>query len=244
MLVLEWVVSHPTSATVRRTAEALNLDSTTCYRLVNTLVGWGYLTRGERGLLRPGPAFIRLWPIFLQQGIEQDLALAASKLRDDTRESAYVNIWDGEELVLVLALDGLSNLRVSGYEAGYREASHVRASGKAVLAYLPGGEVEDYIAAHQFTKLTPETVGDEHELRLQLERVRSEGVAREEGELFAGTCSIAAPLFGPLGRVVGGIGLSAPAPRYEARLEGLRDRVLSAGEEASRILGYRGPYPL
>lgn len=244
LAMLEWVIAHPGEATVRRASQALELELNTTYRLVNTLASSGYLVRRQRGLLAPGPGFLRLWPVYLQKGgLSEELLSVQRELRDATQESAYLNIWDGEDVVLVSVLDGLRHLRVAGYEPGFRGLAHCRATGKAILANLAQEDLDRYLASHELVAVTENSITDEERLRTQLKRIRAEGAAHEYEELHHGASSIGAPLFGPRGEVVGGIAVSVPASRLDAHLGDFGASVIAAGKKASRMLGYTGPYP-
>ena len=54
LALLEWVAANPGNATVRQAAEALGVNMTTCYHLVDTLIARGYLVRTGYGHLGVG----------------------------------------------------------------------------------------------------------------------------------------------------------------------------------------------
>jgi len=241
--VLEWLMANPATATVRDVSEALGLRYDRCYRLVNSLLASGYLVRSEGRRMRPGPAFLRLFPVYLREGGPKELESVATALRDETRESTYVAVWDGQDVVLVHAIDGLSNVRVTGYDPGFKEGAYARATGKAILAYLPPEELDRYLATHDLIRYSDNTTVDESELRAQFKVIQQVGLAEDHGELHPGVSAVGVPVFGASGQVVGGVAIASPAQSFDASSEMFRDSLMWAGERASRILGYRGAYP-
>jgi DNA-binding IclR family transcriptional regulator len=71
---------------------------------------------------------------------------------------------------------------------------HTNAPGKAILASMNPQEVERILAEQGLERLTPATMTDEDELLLELERIREQGYATDDGELIAGMAGVAAPV--------------------------------------------------
>jgi IclR family acetate operon transcriptional repressor len=242
--LLEWVASHPGDASVRRAADELGLNTTTCYHLVDTLIARGYLVRQARGRLGVGTALSGLSSSFTQQARPMVLlASLATGLRDLTRESVFLSMWDGEEPVLVFFEEGPQYLRVGGFEPGFRGFAWCRTSGKAILAFLGRAALDGYLAARELTPLTVHSITDEKRLRAELDEVRQRGWAAEEEEFALGTCSVGAPFFGADGAVLGAVAAGLPPSRYEQSRDPCVEAVVKSGEQASRVLGYVGPYP-
>jgi DNA-binding IclR family transcriptional regulator len=107
-----------------------------------------------------------------------------------------------------------------------------------VLAYLPGPEREDVLAAG-LPKLTGRTVSTATALGKELDAVKERGYAVEREEAVLGEVGIAAPIFGRTGDVVGGIGVAGPAERLsgKARESTVATAVGEAARSISRDLG-------
>jgi IclR family transcriptional regulator, acetate operon repressor len=140
-------------------------------------------------------------------------------------------------------VEGPHPVRVTGLYVGLRGDSHCRASGKAVLAYLPPAELSEFLRRHPLTRRAPNTITGVRRLRADLAETARRGWALDDEEFAVGVACLAAPYFGPDGRVQGAFTVSAPATRLPQAKERFREAVLRAGEEASRLLGYPGPYP-
>ncbi len=242
--LLEWVASNPGNASVRQAAVALGVNMTTCYHLVDTLISRGYLVRTAHAQLGVGTALTGLSRAFVEQA--RPLALLSpvvGELLEESQESVFLAIWDGDDVILLLFQEGPQHLTVSGFSPGFRGLAHARCSGKAILAFLPGAELDRYFMNHELTARTPHSITDEYELRSQLAEVRSKGWAYEKEEFFVGICSLGAPFFGADGRVLGALSLALPAARYADSTERCHSAVVLGAEKASRMLGYLGHYP-
>ncbi len=244
LALLEWVASHPGNATVRQVAAALGINMTTCYHLVDTLIARGYLVRVSHGQLRVGTALMGLSEAFVEQA--RPIALLSPVVEDlleRSRESVFLAIWDGEDVILLLFQEGPQHLTVSGFSPGFRGYAHARCSGKAILAYLPQEELDRYLATHDLVARTPSSITDEAELRRQLADIREHGWASETEEFTVGICSLGAPFFGADGKVLGALSLALPVARYEEAVDRCHKAVVTAAEQASRIMGHVGQYP-
>jgi IclR family acetate operon transcriptional repressor len=160
--LLEWIGGvQGQDPTVREAAEALGLNITTCYHVVNTLAAAGYLMRGPDRGLRLGPQVAVLYQAFHQslQPARELLALLQD-LGRKVRETVYLSTWDRGNVILQAVVEAPEALRVAGLYVGLRGAMHCRAGGKAILAYLSSDEVDAFIRENSLKAHTPMTRGD------------------------------------------------------------------------------------
>ena len=85
---------------------------------------------------------------------------------------------------------------------------HAGASSKALLAFLPADEIDDYLRRSELDALTTETITDGTILRRELDQIRQQGFAVSLGERQAGAGSVAAPVLNDRGEVVMVVGPS------------------------------------
>jgi len=85
--------------------------------------------------------------------------------------------------------------------------------GKAILAHLPEERIEEILDTHGLTKATPNTVASREELFDELNRIRDQGIAFDDGERIPGLRCVAAPILSNNGRVLGAISVSGPSNR-------------------------------
>jgi DNA-binding IclR family transcriptional regulator len=142
------------------------------------------------------------------------------ELAERTGETAYLSAWRNHDAVLLQIVEGRRAVRVSGLHLGYSGAAHVRASGKALLAFGRPGTIEDYVRTHGV---------DAQELNAELARVRKDGYGIDEEQFAEGVACIAAPVAD--GTMA--MGISVPVERYRNLRRELVDAVVAVAGSAA-----------
>ena len=115
---------------------------------------------------------------------------------------------------------------------------HATAVGKVLLAFSPP-ELTERVIAQGLTKHAPNTITDPERLRADLAEVRRTGLAYTVEEMSIGTCSVAAPVYGPGEEVVAALsrgGLAAQRGR-----QAFGPAVRSAARALSKDLAAKEP---
>jgi DNA-binding IclR family transcriptional regulator len=128
---------------------------------------------------------------------------------------------------------------ISKAQYGYHIPLHAGSKGLVLLA----NETETFIDAYcakPLEQLTPLTITDPTALRERLADVRAEGFAQTEGDVQTFTGSIAAPVFGTKGAVVGCICFVylKKVARDEALMDELKEALLMMTHSLSVELGW------
>ena len=190
-------------------------NKTSTYRLVNTMVTMGLLTKNPRSkTLRLGPKALMLGHSTIQ-GFEllhmvKPLVDEAHRVHNVTIDSA---LREGSRLIALYRREAASTLF-------FRQPLacgdlHARAMGKAVLSRLPLEELEGFMKAAPFRRFTPTTVVDRDDLVRELEVTRSRGYAINNEEYLGGLICIGAPLVNyRTGKVAGAISFDLPAAEH------------------------------
>ena len=222
----------------------LDLAGSTVRRLLNTLEDQGFVRQDAAGY-RLDTEIIRLAASALAG---TSLVTAAGPILDDLRaklnEAVQLSVRDG---VHVIVLDN----RQSGHLAkmfhsighrypGYRGS----ASGKALLAWLPGPELGHLLAEllpdeKTWRSLTPRSIDDLESLRAALARTRDRGYALNDAETEPGVWSVAAPVRDHSGRVVAALNMPCPVNRLS---EDRRSQIIAGVREAARALSAAAPF--
>ncbi|MFC7156916.1 IclR family transcriptional regulator [Halomarina halobia] len=179
------------------------------YRISTRFLAMGQSARGKIGIF--GPA----------KNTVDDLA-------EKTGEHASLMIEENGLGVLLYIAKGENALDL-GVSEGFRMELPTNAPGKAILAHLSTARVEAILDRHGLPKVTEKTVTSREVLYEQLEAIREQGYAIDEGERVEGVRAVAAPIV--TGDTVhGALAVSGPAHRLEGtRFETeLPDRVLRA----------------
>lgn len=238
---LETVAGAERALRVKEVAHELGLNITTCYHLLNTLQSRGYISRSGDGTLRVGGRIAALYQ-GLQRGLAvgRDLHAAVEQLSVGTGETAYLSRYTGEAVVIQYVVEATQAVRVTGLQAGFSGSEHVRASGKAVLAFLPDDARSAVLSRSMADKTVREYSATVRELGVELDQVRQQGWALDDEQFQDGVCCVAAPYFSSDGSVVGSLAVSAPAARFRQDIGKLTDAVREVGWSVSAFLGHQG----
>lgn len=239
MAVLEWVADQAADPTVKGIATHFDLNLSTCYHVVNTLICRGYLLKGEDRRIRLGPRLGYLSQRFVQKiQPARDLVSLVEDLSRTTGETAYLARWEDGDVVLQTVVEGPRALRVAGLHPGFRGASHCRASGKAVLAFISTSDLETFFDRVPLSARTPHTITNPRTLRETLKQIRQSGIAIDNEEYTLGVCCLSAPIFDASGAIWGALTVSMPSMRFRDSLVQVRATVADRAADASRRLGF------
>jgi DNA-binding IclR family transcriptional regulator len=219
----------PAEMTATELSRRTGLSRPTLYRLMRTLERHGFVDAvGEPQRFRLGATIGRLgsrWTSSLDLAPLAQPALRA--LHELTGETVALFALRGDRRMCLVEIPSAQPL---GFQrgVGYSEAIATGASGRAILAHLPGPP--------------PRSCDGEQPraLAAELARVRERGWAVSRGELIAGAVAIAAPFFGADGRVAGSLAVFGPEARLdEARVARCGAWLVERCAALSAALGHR-----
>jgi IclR family pca regulon transcriptional regulator len=133
-------------------------------------------------------------------------------LMHETDESCSVSVLDGDQTLCVARVAPARIMNVA-MPVGTRLPAYATCVGRVLLADLSEADLDAYIDRVDLRALTPATVVDPPELRLELDRVRRQRWALVDQELERGLRSIAAPIRDATGRVIAAANVGAHAGR-------------------------------
>jgi IclR family acetate operon transcriptional repressor len=222
--IIEYVVARGAPAVAQEIASALSIPVSSLSYLLATLVERGYLAREGRNYM-PGPGLQRLQAV-AEPSLEDRVAPLVRALRVQLNETVSFFVRDGWQLQTLVTESSAHALRYA-IAVGSRAPLHALAAGKAILAALPDGEVERYLAEVRRESFTEATIVSAQGLREAVAQVRREGLARTRSEYSVGIEGLArAVVVG--GEVLGAIAVAIPAVRFDeevaARAAGLLER--------------------
>lgn len=220
----------------------MGLNITTCYHLFNTLQEAGYVTRNADGGVRLGGRISVLYEGLVRQVISgRELFPLVSDLSEQTQETAYLTRLVDDTVTIQSVVEGSHAVRVTGLRVGFSGSEHVRASGKAVLAYVESPAKSRIIEASTRHLPGRQRTAVAKALDAEFVEIRRQGWAFDD-RYYADTVScVAAPYFEASGDVAGSLAVSVPADRFRQKREMLIDAVTNAADRASEVLGLRSP---
>jgi DNA-binding IclR family transcriptional regulator len=149
-------------------------------------------------------------------GIVED---EVDRLADKSGEMALFTVDEQNQGVCLYKARGADAVQTELY-VGYHNALYHTAVGKAILAYKPPEEIEEYLAETPLVALTDETITDPDALRDELAEIRESGFAYNSQESIPGLTGVGAPIRNQDGTIYGAIGVIGPASRMsEDRLD-------------------------
>ena len=240
--VLEVLGERRDPVSVAEVATSIEVDRSTAYRMLMTLVDAGYVDRdatANRYQLSFKLVSICKHRLGGYDGNTRQIMDCLRRLSQITGETVDYSVLNREETVLICKVDGTQHVAVH-FPIGHRSPLHCTSIGKALLAFQDARFVEQVIA-HGLSQFTARTITDPTRLRAELQRIRVQGFAYDDMEVSDDMRCVAVPTFERGGMVRGGISMSGPACRFTlAKLDELRDCLLDEARRLSLGLGSDG----
>lgn len=220
------------SVRISQIAQRSGLPKASVSRIVRELVAHEFLERRDNEV-RLGLKFFELGSRTRRPHDLRRLAMGTlADLRRATGHTIHLAILEGREVVYIEILQGRDGLRLPS-QVGGRLPAHATGVGKAILAHFPEDALDAYMS-EPLEKIGPNTITAPHDLRVELEAVRANGVAYEREESGSGICCAASPILRASGAPLAGISISGPlgvvdlervAPAVQAATLGLNRQI-------------------
>lgn len=120
-------------------------------------------------------------------------------------------------------------------QVGSKFLMHNSSPGKAILSEYKDARVNKILDKHGLPNTAQNTITDRDELQEELAEIREQGYATDDEELKRGYRSIAAPITGPEGSIIGALSIGGPAYRFELSEPQLNDSVSTLMQSAETI---------
>jgi IclR family transcriptional regulator, KDG regulon repressor len=238
--ILEDVARSRDGISLAELSKHLGLHTSTTFHLVQTMVSLGYVRQvRETRRYRIGR------PLFALAAAARDeielVSMATPVLEElsaESGETGHFGVWSGGAVLVLAKTPGAGAFQIAG-TAGVVRPAYATGLGKALLAALSPQQLERFLATTELRPLTPKTLVEPDRLRHQLDEIRRNGIAFDDGEFDVEVRCVAAPIRDFTGQVCGAIGMSGPIWRLS--LQGLQEKaqlVCRAAVRLSQALGY------
>lgn len=243
-ILAAFTVERPTLA-VDELVTLTGMPVSTLYRFLHALLNAGYVTKTRGGQAYAlGPAVLRLGRV-AEQGLDVRARAVPwmERLADKTGSTVYLGVRLGDSRLCVESREvARSGIRFS-IRPGEASPLYAGAGGKALLAFLPPGDIKAILRSVRLRKLTSRTVTSRTQLMRQLAHIREQGYHYSEAEYVPGSWGLAAPIFDAHGAAVAALSLagvlSGPSSRPDTA--SLARTLLEATRDISAGLGYQAP---
>jgi IclR family transcriptional regulator, acetate operon repressor len=229
--LLDLLQREPEGVSLVRAAEVTRLPKSSAFRYLATLEARRYVERDEAsGEYRIGLALLPLQARQLDV-VTQRARPYLEELQREFGETANLGLLDGNRVVYLDIVESEHTMRLAA-RPGDHDVLHATALGKAIAAQLPLERVRAILRAEGMPRCTEHTITKQRDFLVELERIRSQGYAVDDGENEIGGRCVGVTIPGvtlPLA-----ISISAPAARFaKAQVPAVAARL----EEASARLG-------
>jgi len=225
---------------VAELSRKLSLGKSSVHRFLSILKKLGYVEKNQNS--KKYFATLKLFEIgAMVRGRNRLVNIARpymEELGNKFHETVNLGLLDGDEVVYVDKVESIQTLRMD-LTIGRRVPAYCTALGKIFLAYLPEENLARYCRETRLKPLVQKTITSARELIKNLELVRKEGLAIDDGEFDSGIRCIAAPVRDDSGRVVAAVSVAGPRIRLTMeRLKSFKQPLLEATRMISQKLGY------
>lgn len=236
--IIEYLARKKKEASITEISDDFSYPKNSVFRILNTLEYYGYVEESQRKykatprLLYLGYAGMR------NNGLTENSIDVMHAIRDEINETVMLGTLMGNEIVIIEQLMSFHFIKFST-EIGHRVKVHTSAPGKAIVAYLPEKEMQELISHLTFTRYTGQTIPSKNDMLGELELVRKNGYAVDNGEEAPDVHCVGAPILDYRGYPIAAVWVSGPASRFVDDMhEKIGERIKDYALQISRRFGY------
>ena len=237
MNVLE-LLSDNEFLTVAQVARLMNINRASSHRFLSTLKELGYADKDDSSRYFLTSKVIELGMKALDRFEIRKIARPfLQELSNQFNETINLGYFNGKAVLTIDKIDSTERLRMDAGIGG-GEPAYCTSLGKAILAFLPDRQLDEYLQATELMPFTPNTVVSKDKLMEELKRIRENGYAIDDEELSIGLRCVGAPLFDHNGQARHAISLSGPSIRMGSKkIEEMRRELKKICQKLSGIMG-------
>ncbi len=218
-------------------AKTLEMNRTSIFRIVSNLENEGYLE------LDPASSKYRLGLKMFILGNSSNPFLhmkrvARAFLEDlnlQSGETVHLAVLRGGKAFYLDKLEGKKTIRVVVSQVGQDLPAHCSGVGKMLLAFLPEKDAKKIVSESGMQAFTKNTITTWTVLKSELQKIRQEGVARDQEEIEYGLFCMAAPVFSGE-TVVAAVSVSLPIDRMKSESSKIKSLVTKTAKNISKQL--------
>ncbi len=238
--ILALIMNESRALGVSELSRALDMPKPTVQNMLFTLESEGLLEKDPMSLkYRLGA---RLFQLGMHYANNMDLTMIArgwlERLCLQYGDISRAGIVMGEKIIIVMEVHADSSY-MTFPGPGSVIPPHTTAIGKILLAYMQDKRREQIIKNIQFTPLTDKSLKTADELKSELEKIKSDGIAFDKGESVNGLSCIAGPVFNHRNECIAAISLSGNSSKIDMRQDEIINAVKYTCFRMSEQMGLR-----
>lgn len=216
-------------------AEELNVEASTVYRLTNTLLHEGFITRDRiTKNFRLGSSILQMGNyIITSYDICELSPPILEKLVYDSGETVHLSILEGNKTIYLQVFECSNYVNVFTH-VGKTNPAHCTSTGQIILACQPESVVEKVIEAG-LPAITPFTITDPKKFRERLAIIKKQGFTFNKDEMNMGVSAIAAPVKTSSSNIKFAVSIAGPSSRINTGTVALLSKlVMQAVDDLSK----------
>lgn len=223
---------------VSRMADCLDTSRAASHRFLTTLRDLGYVEKNDDGRFCMSFKVLELGMKKLDgfeirntaQPYMQEIAFAFG-------ETVNLGYWDGTAIVHLDKINSTEVLRLD-VGMGAIAPAYCTGLGKAILAFLPDRELNDYLVTTPLVAMSPKTITNQDKLKADIAQIRHRGYAIDNEELSLGLRCVAAPVYNHTGKPTYALSVSGPAQRMtQEKIYAIQSKLVPLCHQISRRIG-------
>ena len=239
LCVLDAVAKFAQPVRFTQLLEVTPFPKPTLYRYLQTLVSQNMLQfDSHTSTYSLGPRLLQLAHVAWQSASLAPIARShIERLAQRVGQAVHLAQLDNGQVMFVDKLVAQGRVQTLA-QIGQVAPAYCTGVGKAMLAFIEPGRLEIVLQQQSYFRYTSATHANAQSLRLELDQIRSEGVAFDRQEHQTGINSLAAPILSQTGRVMGALSIATFTSLFDC--EGLRafeddllDTAAKIGKDAS-----------
>lgn len=201
---------------IKEISDALQLNKSTTFGLVNTMASLGYLKQNnDNQKYALGLKLLNFsHTVQVQNIVFQSVHPFLEQLTQKYGETTHCAVLHNDGVIYIDKVEASDTILIST-QIGSQNDFHYCGVGKCILAYMPPEAQERYYNTNLKTK-THNTISNSQQLREEIRRVRVNGYATDDEESVLGLSCVAVPVFSAPDTVACSISVSGITSRIQA----------------------------
>lgn len=238
--VLELLSGYSKGLQLRNISEELGWNKSTVHRLLNTLVGMGYVSKTEEGAYYVN---LKILNLVKNRMIEMDIVKMSKELlknlSEEIQETVHlVRLKDFQVVYMEKVVPTNSQYSMLSY-VGKVAPLYCTGVGKVMLAYRYAHCLKEVWKTQEITKLTENTIVDINDMKKEIWDIQERGYALDDEENEMGIYCMAVPVFNYLGEVEYSISVSVLKKKITPDKEKeIVEKIKEVSKKISQNIGY------
>lgn len=233
--LLDAISSNREAVSLKWLSAETGLHPSTAFRLLNSMVDHGFVTRESTGNYGLGIKLLQLGRnVRTRIDLRNEAKPILHSLRDQINESVNLTVREGNEVVYVERAISTRMMRVEQV-IGSRAPLHVTAVGKMMLGAEGDDACRRYAEQTGLPSYTDTTITNVEDLIRDANESYHRGYALDDEEAESGVGCIGVLIYDRGGKVTAGLSISAPIDRRKDEWIPL---LMDTGQKLSAKLGY------